>query len=176
MNLRELYVKRRGQFWGEILPYLGYVIQSGVAVVFLFLLIAFAAWYTALLQQIPPDLPIRWIMMIFLVPLMINSSIRTYLRPADTVFLIPQESRMKEYFSTAWFSGVIYKIIGLGLVMLILWPLYIRSDVSPKPLLATFVVLTLFKLLSSFGSWKEQLMVSRNAGQPTGHSAGSFRR
>lgn len=163
MNLRELYVKRRGQFWGEILPYLGYVIQSGVAVVFLFLLIAFAAWYTALLQQIPPDLPIRWIMMIFLVPLMINSSIRTYLRPADTVFLIPQESRMKEYFSTAWFSGVIYKIIGLGLVMLILWPLYIRSDVSPKPLLATLVVLTLFKLLSSFGSWKEQLMVSRNA-------------
>ena len=29
MNLRELYVKRRGQFWGEVLPYLGYVIQSG---------------------------------------------------------------------------------------------------------------------------------------------------
>ena len=68
MNLRELYVKRRGQFWGEVLPYLGYVIQSGVAVVFLFLLIAFGAWYTALLRQIPPDLPIRWIMMIFLVP------------------------------------------------------------------------------------------------------------
>ena len=59
--------------------------------------------------------------------LMINSDIRTYLRPADTVFLIPQESRMKKYFSTAWFSGVIYKIIGLGLVMLILWPLYIRA-------------------------------------------------
>lgn len=163
MNLRELYVKRRGQFWGEILPYLGYVIQSGVAVVFLFLLIAFAAWYTALLQQVPPDLPIRWIMLIILVPLMINSSIRTYLRTADTVFLIPQESRMKEYFRMAWFSGVVYKIIGLALVQLILWPLYIRSDVSPKWLLATFAVLVVFKLLSSYGSWKEQLMVSRNA-------------
>lgn len=163
MNLRELYVKRRGQFWGEILPYLGYVIQSGVAVVFLFLLIAFAAWYTALLQQVPPDLPIRWIMLVILVPIMINSSIRTYLRTADTVFLIPQESRMKEYFRKGWFSGVIYKIIGLGLVMLILWPLYIRSDISPKPLLVTFAVLIAFKLLSSYGSWKEQLMVSRNA-------------
>ncbi|MGG3281700.1 ABC transporter permease [Paenibacillus solani] len=163
MNLRELYVKRRGQFWGEVLPYLGYVIQSGVAVVFLFLLIAFAAWYTALLQQVPPDLPIRWIMLIILVPLMINSSIRTYLRTADTVFLIPQESRMKEYFKLAWFSGVVYKIIGLALVQLILWPLYIRSDVSPKWLLATFAVLVVFKLLSSYGSWKEQLMVSRNA-------------
>jgi len=163
MNLRELYVKRRGQFWGEILPYLGYVIQSGVAVVFLFVLIAFAAWYTALLQQVPPDLPIRWIMLIILVPLMINSSIRTYLRTADTVFLIPQESRMKEYFRMAWFSGVVYKIIGLALVQLILWPLYIRSDVSPKWLLATLAVLVVFKLLSSYGSWKEQLMVSRNA-------------
>ena len=108
--------------------------------------------------------------------LMINSSIRTYLRPADTVFLIPQESRMKKYFSTAWFSGVIYKIIGLGLVMLILWPLYIRDDVSPKPPLATFVVLTLFKLLSSFGGWKEQFYGVKERGRNYRAPAGSFRR
>ena len=83
---------------------------------------------------------------------------------------------MKKYFSTAWFSGVIYKIIGLGLVMLILWPLYIRGDVSPKPPLATFVVLTLFKLLSSFGGWKGDLWCQGTRRRPTGHSAGSFRR
>lgn len=86
MNLRELYDKRRGQFWGDILPYLGYVIQSGVAVVTLFLLIAFAAWYTAFLQHIPQGLPIRWIMLVILLPIVINSSVRTYLRSADTVF------------------------------------------------------------------------------------------
>ncbi|GAB6927072.1 ABC transporter permease [Paenibacillus sp. JCM 10914] len=163
MNLRELHAKRRGQFWGEILPYLGYVIQSGVAVVFLFVLIAFAAWYTSILQNVPPDLPIRWIMLVVLVPIVINSSVRTYLRIADTVFLLPQESRMNTYFRSGWISGVIYKIIGLGIVLLTLWPLYIRSDIAPRPLLATFAVLTVLKLLSSYGSWREQLMVSRIA-------------
>lgn len=163
MNLRELYDKRRGQFWGDILPYLGYVIQSGVAVVTLFLLIAFAAWYTAFLQHIPQGLPIRWIMLVILLPIVINSSVRTYLRSADTVFLLPQESRMSTYFRKGWISGVVYKIIGLGIVLLILWPLYIRSDTSPKTLLVTFLVLVALKLLASYGSWREQLMVSRTA-------------
>ncbi|WP_054958166.1 ABC transporter permease [Paenibacillus dakarensis] len=163
MNLRELFAKRRSQFWGEILPYLGYVIQSGVAVVFLFLLIAFSAWYTSLVQHIPPNLPIRWIMLIVLLPLTVNSSVRTYLKQADTVFLMPQESRMKQYFSKGWAGGTIYKIVGLALVLLTLWPLYIRSDQAPKSLLITLAVLIVLKLLSSYGSWKELAMTSRSA-------------
>ena len=161
MNLRELYAKRRSQFWGEILPYLGYVIQSGVAVVFLFLLIAFSAWYTSLVQHIPPDLPIRWIMLAVLFPVTVNSSIRTYLQTADTVFLMPQESKMNHYFFKGWVGGTIYKSIGLLLVLLTLWPLYIRSDSAPKALLASIAVLIGLKLLSSYGSWKELHMTSR---------------
>lgn len=163
MNLRELYAKRRSQFWSEVLPYLGYVIQSGVAVVFLFLLIAFSAWYTSLVQHIPPDLPIRWIMLVVLLPITVNSGVRTYLQQADTVFLIPQESRMNQYFAKGWVGGTVYKIAGLILVVLTLWPLYIRSDQAPKSLLASIVVLVVLKLLSSYGSWKELSMTSRGA-------------
>lgn len=163
MNLRELYAKRRSQFWGEVLPYLGYVIQSGVAVVFLFLLIAFSAWYTSLVQHIPPDLPIRWIMLVVLLPITVNSGVRTYLQQADTVFLMPQESRMNQYFAKGWVGGTVYKIAGLILVVLTLWPLYIRSDQDPKSLLASIVVLVVMKLLSSYGSWKELRMTSRGA-------------
>lgn len=163
MNLKELFAKRRGQFWGEILPYLGYVIQSGVAVVFLFVLIAFSAWYTSIVQNIPQGLPIRWIMLAVLFPLVVNSSVRTYLRSADMVFLLPQESRMKQYFVKGWISGVAYKTALLLIVLLILWPLYIRSDFEPKLLMPTVLVLIVLKLASSHGSWKEQLMVSRTA-------------
>ncbi|MFC7678277.1 ABC transporter permease [Paenibacillus sp. GCM10028914] len=163
MNLRELFAKRKSQFWGEVLPYLGYVIQSGVAVVFLFLLIAFSAWYTSVVQNVPPNLPIRWIMLIILLPLTVNSSVRTYLQQADTVFLLPQESRMKQYFSKGWVGGTIYKIVGLIIVVITLWPLYIRSDQDPKPLFASILILILLKLLSSYGSWKELGMISRGA-------------
>ena len=163
MNLKDLFATRRSRFWGGILPYLGYVIQSGVAVVFLFLLIAFSAWYTSVVQNIPEGLPIRWIMLIVLLPLAVGSSVRTYLQPADIVFLIPQEPRMQHYFAKARVSGVIYKLIGLMLILLILWPLYIRSDAEPKGLLAAAAVLAGLKLLSSWGSWREQFMVNRTA-------------
>ncbi|WP_106766846.1 ABC transporter permease [Paenibacillus faecalis] len=162
MNLRELFAKRRSQFWGKVFPYLGYVIQSGVAVVFLFVIIAFSAWYTSLVQNIPPELPIRWIMLAVLFPLTVNSSVRTYLQPADTVFLMPQEARMNEYFAKGWVGGTIYKIAGLILAVFILWPLYTRSDLSPKSLGATILVLVGLKLLSSYGSWKELAMTQRN--------------
>ncbi|MGN7360089.1 ABC transporter permease [Paenibacillus sp. SAF-054] len=162
MDLRQLRAERRSRFWGkEVLPYLGYVIQSGVAVLLLFLLIAFSAWYTSLVQHIPEGLPIRWIMLVLFVPLTVNSSFRTYLQPADTVFLLPQESRMSSYFSGSWRSGVVYKLLGMALVFLISWPLYVRSDEHPQSFWPFLLVLVALKLIASYGCWKELRMVSR---------------
>ncbi|MFU1793531.1 ABC transporter permease [Paenibacillus azoreducens] len=162
MDLASLRSERRSRFWGkEVLPYVGYVMQSGVAVLLLFAIIAFSAWYTSLVQHIPAGFPIRWIMLVLFVPLTVSSSFRTYLQPADVVFLLPQESRMRKYFQASWISGVIYKLLGLALVFLISWPLYIRSEADPKPFLLFLLVLIALKLLASYGCWKELRMVSR---------------
>ncbi|BFH60935.1 ABC transporter permease [Paenibacillus azoreducens] len=162
MDLASLRSERRSRFWGkEVLPYVGYVMQSGVAVLLLFAIIAFSAWYTSLVQHIPAGFPIRWIMLVLFVPLTVSSSFRTYLQPADVVFLLPQESRMRKYFQASWISGVIYKLLGLALVFLISWPLYIRSEADPKPFSLFLLVLIALKLLASYGCWKELRMVSR---------------
>lgn len=164
MDLMKLRAERRSRFWGkEVLPYLGYVLQSGVAALMLFALIVFSAWYTSLVQHIPAGLPIRWIMLVLFVPLTVTSSFRTYLAPADTVFLLPQESRMKSYFQGSWTSGVVYKLLGLALIFLISWPIYVRSDGQPKPFWLFLLVLIALKLLASYGCWKELRMVSRRA-------------
>ncbi|GIO33810.1 MULTISPECIES: ABC transporter permease [Paenibacillus] len=164
MDLMKLRAERRSRFWGkEVLPYLGYVFQSGVAVLFMFALIAFSAWYTAFVQHLPAGLPIRWIMLVLLVPLTVNSSFRTYLVPADSVFLLPQESRMASYFKGSWIGGVVYKLLVLAIIFLILWPLYVRSDVNPKSFWLFLIVLVGLKLLASHGCWKELRMVSRKA-------------
>lgn len=162
MDLQRLHKERRVAFWGQVLPYLGYVIQSGLAVVFGFALIAFAAWYTSLIMHIPPDLPIRWIMLIVAVPVA-HVSFRTYLNEADIVFLRPQEHAMHHYFKSSRIRGVVYKIFGLLLLLVIAWPLYIRSDTAPKPLLLTLLLFVLLKLLFSYGGWQELRMVSRGA-------------
>lgn len=122
MDLKQLWKQRRTGFWNEILPYLGYVIQSGVAMVFLFLVIAFSAWYTSFVQNIPAEFPIRWIALLLLAPLVMFSSYRTYLLPADIVFLRPQEYRMQEYLKNSFARGIIYKSLGLLLVFVTLWP------------------------------------------------------
>ncbi|WP_151737301.1 ABC transporter permease ['Paenibacillus yunnanensis' Narsing Rao et al. 2020] len=163
MDLRELRRKRRGRFMGSLLPYMGYIIQSGVAMVFILVLIVFSAWYTSLLRDVPQDLPIRWIMLVLLVPAAAHSGFRTYLQQPDTIFLLPQGHRMREYFAPAWVSGNVWKLLRLLIVLITLWPLYIRTETKPQALLATALVLALVKLLASCGLWRELTMQSRSA-------------
>ncbi|MEC0171873.1 ABC transporter permease [Paenibacillus graminis] len=163
MDLKELRRQRRSRFMGGLIPYVGYIIQSGIAMVFLLVLIIFSAWYTSLLRDVPEGIPIRWIMLVLLLPAAAHSSFRTYLQSPDTIFLLPQGHRMKEYFAPAWTAGNVWKILRLAFVLITLWPLYIRTDNSHQMLLATFAVLILVKLLASFGLWRELAMLSRPA-------------
>lgn len=159
MDLNKLLQDRRASFWKQILPYLGYVLQSGLAAVFAFIMIAFAAWYTSLLQNVPADLPIRWIMLLVLIPVA-YSSYRTYLTDADIVFLRPQEHRMKVYFRSVHTRGVSYKAVGMLLLLMLLWPLYVRSEAEPRALILSVVLLLLLKGLSGYGGWQELRIVS----------------
>ncbi|CAM3046053.1 ABC transporter permease [Paenibacillus sediminis] len=161
MDLINLRKRRRAAFWGDVVPYLGYVIQSGVAVVFLFLLIAFSAWYTSFVRHIPDHLPTNLIMLIVLTPLSIYGSFRTYLQAADVIFLLPQESRMTSYFAGSFRSGVIYKFAGLSILFLTLWPLYVRSCDDPRPFLLFWLLLLAVKIVSNYGAWQELKMVFR---------------
>ncbi|MDO7907023.1 ABC transporter permease [Paenibacillus sp. JX-17] len=161
MDLLKLRRERRAAFWGQVVPYLGYVFQSGVAVVFLFLLIAFSAWYTSFVQHLPANLPIRWIMLVLLALPIIFSTVRTYVQKADIIFLRPLEYHMRSYLQGAWISGVTYKMVGLLILLILLWPMYIRADADSKPLLLTAVILILIKLLCSYGGWQEQRMTLR---------------
>ncbi|GGH34186.1 ABC transporter permease [Paenibacillus segetis] len=155
MELKALRSRRKASFWSKVLPYFPYVMQSGVAVLLLLLFIAFSAWYTSFLQDLPPGLPVRWIMLILIGPLTVYSGFRTYVQPADLIFLLPQETKMKEYLAPAYRSGIIYKLIGLYVITLTLWPLYIRSGTSTQPLWLMLIVLLGLKLLSGYGAWQE---------------------
>lgn len=68
---------------------------------------------------------------------------------------------MREYFAPSWISGNVWKILRLAFILITLWPLYIRTEESPRGLLATLLVLILVKLLSSYGLWRETAMLSR---------------
>ncbi|MCQ4088606.1 ABC transporter permease [Saccharibacillus sp. JS10] len=153
--------KRRSIFLGRILPYMPYIIQSGLAVSVLLLLILFSAWYTSILQNTPADLPIQWVLPLLLFPLAAWSSFRTYLQAADTVFLLPLETQMNAYFAPAWRAGVVGKQLVTWLVLLVGWPIYIR--VLPdqhQNLWLSLVLLLVLKLVFAYGAWQEYRTVS----------------
>lgn len=155
MELKALRSRRKASFWSKVLPYFPYVMQSGVVVLLLLLFIAFSAWYTSFLLDLPPGLPVRWIMLVLLGLLTVYSGFRTYVQQADLIFLLPQETRMKEYLSPAYRSGIIYKLFGLYILLLTLWPLYIRGGIHTQPLWLMLIVLLWLKLLSGYGAWQE---------------------
>jgi ABC-2 type transport system permease protein len=94
-------------------------------------------------------------MMLLLGPMTVYSGFRTYMQPADIIFLLPREAEMKQYLSPAYRSGVVYKLIGLYIILVLVWPLYIRSGIESKPLWLVMLVLLLLKILSAYGSWQE---------------------
>lgn len=163
MNLVELRKRRKALHWSKILPYLPYVFQSGVAVLLLILLIAFSAWYTNFLQHIPEGLPIGWIMLLLLGPATVYSGFRTYIHPADSVFLLPQEASMRSYFKPAFWNGILYKLIGTYVILLVLWPLYQRSDGVQHPLWVWLAALLLLKLVGAYGAWQELRIAAQRA-------------
>ncbi|MNI30286.1 Bacterial ABC transporter protein EcsB [compost metagenome] len=102
-------------------------------------------------------------MLVILGPLTVYSGFRTYIQPADVVFLLPQENKMKEYFSSIFRSGVIYKLIGLYIVTIILYPLYMHIGTEYHPLWLILIVLCLLKVLSAYGAWQELRITTNRA-------------
>lgn len=159
-GMQALRGKRRSVFLGRIVPYTPYIVQSGLAVTVMLLLILFSAWYTSILQDMPEGLPIRWILPALLFPLTAWSSFRTYMQPADTVFLLPLETKMRAYFAPAWRAGVVYKLLIVWLVLLVAWPIYIRVQPADHAnLWASLLLLLGLKLLFAYGVWQEHRLV-----------------
>ncbi|MBU5440873.1 ABC transporter permease [Paenibacillus sp. MSJ-34] len=158
MRLDQLWQRRRQQYWKELFPYFRYVIQGGSATLLAFVIIAFSAYYVWFLQNIPESFPIRYIALLVLAPFVTFSSFRTFLQPADIIFLLPMEPRMKEYFRGSWKYSMVQQSIWLFIAFGILWPLYVRADADPKPFVLLLAVWLILKAINSHGSWRERNM------------------
>lgn len=162
MELKALYQKRKHAFWGKVLPFFPYVMQSGVAVLLLISLITFSAWYTTFLTHFPVDFPVRFIVFFTLALFIAHVSFRTYLREADVVLLMPQESIMNQYLRPTFIRGIVYKLLGLFLIVLVLWPMVIISKIEILPIWLLLLLLTVLKCVSAYGYWQEINTISQS--------------
>lgn len=156
LDAEALWSSRRREFWGKVMPYMPYVIRSGLGVLVLFVLVGGTALYASFIEHIPPSLPIKEISLLLIAPVVAYTTYRTLLRPADLAFLLRMEHRMAGYMRRSVCYSLWPRVILLAAVWFVLWPLYNRAEDNPKPFMLSLALLLLCKAVAAFGAWKER--------------------
>lgn len=156
-----LWRDRVRSYWKEIMPYVGYVISSGLGIMLVFGFVAGMALYASFVERIPADFPIRELAWLILSPLTAYMTFRTYMVTADIAYMLRIEHRMKAYFNKSIRSSLIPRLVLLLAGWALLWPLYSRADDSPKGFLLTLLVLIILKAVVVFGAWTERHLADK---------------
>lgn len=159
MEMTSLLRRRIGAFRKEIAPYVFYVGRSGFFGFFIMMLIVSAILYANFLRNIPESFPFQWVAILLFVPLFYLSPIRTYLREPDLVYLLPLEAKMSAYFRHCLLRSGLIQSLGVILMLLAVWPLYIRlyGSAHESPLVLVLSLL-IVKASHVYGSWVERQM------------------
>jgi ABC-2 type transport system permease protein len=162
MDVGQLWRKRMGDFVKEALGYMRYVANSGTVMFLVFAFIGVAYYYSQLLEKLSRTYPVEWGIALVFSLLLTAGNVRTFLREADLVFLLPVEGRMSRYFrSSIQYTFAIHALY-VFLVLLVAWPLYThRMAERAEPFLLIFVFLLVLKLVNLLGKWQEMRLQER---------------
>lgn len=100
-NLHEVWEKRLRRYSAEVQNYLKFIVTGHIAVVMLFAIGAAGYAYSEWVQDVPPEFPAAWLMALIFGALLAYSPPVTLLKEADSVYLLPLESRLDEYLKPA---------------------------------------------------------------------------
>jgi ABC-2 type transport system permease protein len=165
--LRSLRQRRAAAFRKEIVPYFRYVAQSGFGLLMSAVVFTLLIWYVDLIKDVPPDWPADIAGIVIVSAAAVYAPLRTYLRPADPVYLLPLENRlMHAYLGQALSSSIINAVLRTLAAFAIFAPVYMRAPVTQKAAQAHPIVLLalLFALLGAFNAyagWRERRPASR---------------
>ncbi|MCM3746844.1 ABC transporter permease [Paenibacillus pasadenensis] len=160
-ELEQEWRRRAGAFYRSCMPYIGDMIRSGLPLVIFALIIIGAAYYTDFIANIPADFPAAAVGALLLTPVLYWSPMRTWLKPADIVFLMPREGAMGPYTRRSLRHTLPGGLLLSAAVLLLYWPIraHVPQDAltgwSPAlfPVLAALLAL---KLLAGAAAWRER--------------------
>ncbi|TYP69817.1 ABC transporter permease [Paenibacillus methanolicus] len=160
-SIETIWSKRSSAFWKSSMPYIIDMARSGVPFVTAMVLLTALASYTSLLRAMPPDFPFTLVGMAALTPVIAYSPLRTWLREADIVFLLPREGEMHRYIRRSFRYNGMPSLLAAFIVSLIYLPIYSRGPGETATLLLLTAVLAM-KSLSIAAAWQERRLVWRN--------------
>ncbi|WP_019533873.1 ABC transporter permease [Paenibacillus ginsengihumi] len=148
--------ERARRFVQEIRPYVFYAVQSGGMALILLLLIGMFL-YDRLLTSPPPGFPFALAASLALLPALALGSIRTYLREADQIYLLPMEGELQSYLRKAISRAYIRQAIALAAVWLAVWPMVrtAHEHAGWREFAVLLIVLLMLKRVQLHARWTE---------------------
>jgi len=150
-----LWSHRSGAFRKETMPYYSYVARSGFPGVLMLVLIVASIGYSMLVRDVPEHFPFAVFGIVLTIGFVCWSPLRTWLHPADTVFLLPQEAAMSEYIRRSFRYNGIGGLLGVWATLLIYWPMYAKGQ-GQAGLWTLLVALAALKAGNMAGAWRER--------------------
>ncbi|WP_171016703.1 ABC transporter permease [Pseudalkalibacillus caeni] len=159
-----LWKQRASTFWNEAVRYLRLIGNSGLLFAVIFTVIFGSYYYSKILKALPENFPGILLMSVVLTFFLVKSPIRTFLKEADLVFLLPMEYRMNAYFRYSLVYSILFQAFIIVLLMVVFGPLYhdqVEGGWLSYPVI--IILLILVKGWNLWGKWSETHLPDWNA-------------
>nr|WP_255807652.1 ABC transporter permease [Cohnella mopanensis] len=166
--MRSLRQSRAAAFRQEVVPYFRYVFQSGFGLFVSAIFFTVLVWYIDFIKAIPEEWRADLVGVAVISLAAIQAPLRTYLRPADPVFLLAMEGRMLEAYLKPILRKTIIAAVLLTLAVFLLFaPIYVRAPLTADiakshPVAILCVLFAIIAAGNVYGGWRERKAAARS--------------
>lgn len=152
MDIKSLWGLRVQEFYRKMFRYYSII---GANVVYFFLIIGsiFIYYFNLFLQWIPPQISVEGILSLFVTFILIQTKVRTFIKRADIVFLLPLEWKLKPYFIKSLVYSFVIDVIKLLSFITVFLSLFLKTIYLDFSILFFIVGIVAHNILMK---WDEQ--------------------
>lgn len=148
MSLTKLWKKRFLQYLRHRFSYISYIFQGGFLIALLLLGGIGAVYYQRFLTTLSEDFPSLLVIALIISGVISSLEVKFFLLPADKVFLLAYEGRMKKYIQYSAFYSYLRSLLIVIFTGLLTTPLLIKVDFQTYDFIWGALLLLVLSFLS----------------------------
>ncbi|AQS56155.1 ABC transporter permease [Novibacillus thermophilus] len=155
-DARDLFYSRLAASWAKGLRYFLLIAGNGGMPVLLVLsgILLYDA-YAAFLSWLPESFPAYVLIAAFISAVLTKTSVRTFIRQPDVVFLLPLEHHMGAYFRASLIYSAVVQVVFTAVAMGLLLPLYRVRIGDEASFAVSLAFVAIFQLWNVYAYWQE---------------------
>jgi ABC-2 type transport system permease protein len=158
---KSLWADRCHNYWREAQGYLKLILNSGFVGSVFFLFLFLTVYYQQFIETMPADFPVAELLTVLFAWRLTAGHIRTFVKPADIVFLLPYEDRLRPYFARSIAYSIAWQSSYIVLMFMASGPMFTARGGGGAVFWVTLVLLLAVKAWNMLAVWYEQRLTSR---------------